>query len=233
MIIKKIKLEIRPQTVEEEFDYLWWILKEMSFFRKNNYTVELPSHPIFLKLAQKSPKFGKINKAGLFDLFKKEIYDPSFFKKGIATLESYRPIFNKAISRFIEMNQKWGFKIFSKYSVLLTRYGPGGNYYPDEGKILTITNIDGDLKESCLGEALIHEIIHIGIEENIINSFSLNNWEKERLVDLICKLKFKDILSGYRLQKMGEKKIDSYITLESIENLPKVIKKYVADFPRC
>lgn len=150
----------------------------------------------------------------------------------MATLESYRPIFNKVISRFIEMNKEWNFKIFPKYKVLLTRYGSGGSYYPDEGKLLTITNINGSLKESCPGEALVHEITHIGIEKNIVKKFKLTELEKERLVDLICKLKFSDILSKYCLQEMGEKRIDPYITLKSLKQLPKVIEKYVADFPR-
>ena len=229
---KEIGLEIRSQTAKEEYDYLWFVLNDMPFYKENNYTVELPDNPVFLELAKKSPKFGKINKKELFNLFKKEIYDTVFFKQGISRLESYRPMFDKAISKFIGMNQKWGFKIFPKYSVLLTRYGTGGSYYPDEGKILTITNFDGNLKESCPGESLIHEIVHIGIEKNIVNHFSLDNWEKEAVVDLICVLKFKDILPTYQIQKQGNKKIGNYITLKSINNLPKAIEKYVTDFPR-
>ena len=232
MMSKDIELEIRPQTTKEEFNYLWWTLEQIPFFKENKYIVELPDHPIFLELIKKSPKLGEVNKDSLFDLFQKEVYDLNFFKQGMITLESYRPMFDKAILKFIEMNKEWGFKIFPKYKVLLTRYGSGGSYYPDEGKILTITNIDGNLKESCLGEALVHEITHIGIEKNIVKKFKLTELEKERLVDLICKFKFKDILPKYCLQEMGEKKIDPYITLESLEQLPKVIEKYVTDFPR-
>ena len=228
----KIKLDIRSQTAKEEFDYLWYTLKQLPFFKKNNYTVELPNHPVFKKLAQKSPKFGKVDKDILFNLFKKEIYDPDFFKQGIVVLESYRPIFDKAILEFIEMNKKWGFKIFPKYNILLTRYGPGGSYNPDKANIIMMTSINGTFKKSHPEETVIHEIIHMGIEKNIVNCFGLNHWEKERLVDLICALKFGDILPNYQIQQQGNKKIDYYITSKSIDQLPKAVEKYVTDFPR-
>lgn len=234
--MKQIKdnliLDIRPQTAKEEYDYLWYTLKQLLFFKENNYTVELPNHPIFLELAEKSPNFGQVDKTSLFNLFKKEVYNPDFFKSGTVTLESYRPIFNEAISKFTEMNKKWGFKIFPKYSVLLTRYGPGGSYNPNKGSVIMMTNINGTFKKFHPEETVIHEIIHIGIEENIVSHFSLDHWEKEAVVDLICILNFKDILPNYQVQSQGNKKINDYITSISINQLPKAVKKYVTDFPR-
>lgn len=229
----KIKIDIRPHTAKEEFNYIWNLLEELPFIKKNNYTVKLPKHPVFLKLAQKSPKFGRVNKADLFDLFQKEIYDPDFFKQGIFLLKNYQSMFKKAISRFAQMNKKWGFKIFPKYRVLLTRYGLSGAYYPHEGKVIMMLGADGTFEKTLdPGETVIHEIIHTGIEENIINHFNLDHWEKERIVDLICILKFGDLLPNYQIQQQGNKNIDSYISLTSIDQLPQTMEKYVTDFTR-
>lgn len=230
--MSQIKLEIRPQTAKEEFDYLWYTLKQLPFFEENNYKVELPNHPVFQKLAEKSPNFSKVNKVSLFNLFKKEVYDQDFFKQGIITLESCRPIFDKAIPKFIDMNKKWDFKTFQKYNVLLTRYGPGGSYNPYQGKIIMMTDTDGSFKKFRPQETVIHEIIHIGIEENIVNHFVLNHWEKEALVDLICTLKFGDILPKYQMQSQENIKVNDYINLKSLDQLPKAIEKYITAFPR-
>lgn len=232
MKTKRIKLVIRPQTVKEEFDYLWYTLEQLPFFKKNNYTVELPSHPVFLELALRSSKFDKIDKTSLFDLFKKEIYDLNFFKQGLITIESYRPMFDMAISRFIEMNKEWGFKIFPKYTIALTRYGPGGSYDAHKGMVILMASISGTFKKFHPAITVIHEMVHMGIEENIVNHFILDHWEKEELVDMICALKFGDIWPNYQKQQSGNKKIDSYINSESIKDLPKAIEKYVINFPR-
>ena len=232
MTTNGIKLVIRPQTAKEEFDYLWYTLEKLLFFKENNYTVELPNHPTFLDLALKSIKFGKIDKTSLFDLFKKEIYELSFFKQGVVSLESYRSMFDIAISRFIKMNQEWGFKIFSKYTVALTRYGPGGSYDAHNGIVILMTKINGAFKKFNPDIVVTHEMTHMGIEENIIKRFALDHWEKEELVDMICILKFGDIWPNYQKQQSGNKKIDSYINSESIKDLPRAIEKYVINFPR-
>jgi len=59
-----------------------------------------------------------------------------------------------------------------------------------------------------------------------VDKFKLNHWEKERLVDLIVKIIFKEELPDYYLQKSGSTELDQYINLEAIKNLPEVISKY-------
>jgi len=224
----KIKINIRPHTAKEEFDYILHLLKQSAFFKKNNYTIELPKHPVFLKLVQKPPKLGRFCKADLFDLFQKEIYNPDFFKQGISLLKNYQSMFKKAIPRFIQMNKKWGFKIFPEYKVFLTRYGPGGAYYPHEGWVIMMLDVDGTFKKTeNPGETIIHEI-----RKNIVDRFNLDHYEKERLVDLICILKFGDLFPNYFIQQEVNKNIDSYVNSTSINQLPQTMEKYVTDFAR-
>jgi len=86
---------------------------------------------------------------------------------------------------------------------------------------------DGKFKKSYPAHTPVHEIIHIGIEENIVKRFKLTHEEKERLVDLIILKKFGNLLQGYQSQKIGNSKIDQYIANQALDDLPLAIKSYV------
>lgn len=75
-------------------------------------------------------------------------------------------------------------------------------------------------------------MIHMGIEENIVNHFRLSHWEKERVVDLMTKLLFGNLLPDYMLQDKGDKRVDPFVTVETLQDLPASIEKYVGEFPR-
>jgi membrane-associated protease RseP (regulator of RpoE activity) len=75
-------------------------------------------------------------------------------------------------------------------------------------------------------------MVHIGIHENIVKRFRLTHWEKERVVDLICSIKFGDILRGYRIQPRGERNLDAFVNEDSISNLPGAVEAYVERYPR-
>jgi hypothetical protein len=81
-------------------------------------------------------------------------------------------------------------------------------------------------------QTVVHEIVHLGIENSVVRKYKLNHWEKERLVDLVCQRKFGEIFPDYQLQEKGDSRIDSYITDEALNNLPLAIKKYVNAFSR-
>ena len=223
------KLIIRGQNLEEEFNYLWWVINDLPFYEKNNYTVSLPDNQSFLDLIKEK----KLNKEKLFKMFEEEIYNPKFFKLGIENLEKCRPVFDEASEIFGEMNKKWRFKLFEEYNVLLTAYGPGGSYNPcgNKARIVMLTTDDGKFKINAIHN-VIHEMVHLGIEDDIVEKFKLEHWEKEALVDSICILKFGSLLTNYRYQNNGNSKIREYINAETVENVPEIVKKYVNDYPR-
>lgn len=152
---------------------------------------------------------------------------------GVENLEKCRSVFNKASEIFEEMSKKWGFKLFEEYSVFLTAYGPGGNYNlcGDNPRIIMLTTIEGYFKVNLI-EHVIHEMVHLGIEEDIVEKFKLDHREKETLVDVICFLKFRELIPNYRFQLNENNKIREYINSKTVGNIPEIIKKYVTDYPR-
>ena len=87
---------------------------------------------------------------------------------------------------FEELKKIPSFHLRDVYTVFLTKYGVGGSYDAQSGKV--IVNIETRGKEKIIG-TIIHEIIHTGIEYLIV-SYGVQHWHKERLVDLIGKKYF-------------------------------------------
>lgn len=225
-------LIVRPQTPNEELDYLWMILENMPFFREHGYSVEVPDHPEFQKLTQIAPDFSNVNKQEIEKIFIKQCYDINFYNTGLSAIEAERTKIESIFPTLIEFNQKWGFKLFPKYTIALTMYGTGGMYDSDSGKITVTTTKDGQFRRPNPAYTPIHEIIHIGIEDNIIKKFDLTHREKERLVDLIIVEKFKDLLPDYQLQSFGDDNVDKYISNKTLNDLPLAVENYIKDFPR-
>lgn len=225
------ELIIRPQTPDEEMDYLWFVLQSVPFYREHKYTFEIPNHAEFKRLAQISPNFDGVDKDATKKLFVEELYDLKFYKPGLTALKAERARIEKAFPGMSEFNEKWGFKLFPQYRIVLTRYGSGGSYNPRTGVITIMTKEDGTFKKPA-AENSIQEMVHIGIESGIVKKYGLVHQEKERLVDLVTLRKFGHLLSNYQLQTRGDERIDPYITDEALNNLPIAVENYVKDFPR-
>ena len=73
---------------------------------------------------------------------------------------------------------------------------------------------------------IVHEIIHIGMEESIVKKFELTHVEKEGLVDSICANYFDDLLIDYVVQDRGDKKVFNLISKDNIMELSKIIEEY-------
>jgi hypothetical protein len=112
---------IRANTPREEYNYLWENLEMAVFFREHGYTLELPNHPLYREIARNAPNFEGVDRETLFETFKSEIYEPNFYKAGLAKLEGMRERIEQALPIFSQLSQAWGFKTFPKYQVCVTR----------------------------------------------------------------------------------------------------------------
>lgn len=230
--MQKPTVSIRIATPEEEFGNISHTVRNMAFFREHGYEVALPEHEKFKQfegLTTNSPQFDPIE---LHDVFVKKVYDQGNYEKGLAKAAHMTDVFKDAIPIFNDLKRRWGFKLLDHYDAILTLYGPGGHYNPQSGEIFLKTDPIGHFKRSDPAHTMIHEIIHIGIHDNIVEAFQLTHWEKERIVDLLLIYMFDNIIKDYKLQPKGEKNLDTFINKNSIMNLPATIQAYVEKYPR-
>lgn len=222
----KLEVIIRPQTAEEEFGYLKWVLGQLPWYAENGYTLGLPDSPLLRQPAKPEELADKLA------LFKAEEYKPEYFANGIQALEQNRWRIEAPLPTFLQLHEAWGFKVFPAYDITLTKYGPGGMYHEDTGRVVMLTTAQGTFKRGHPSHTPVHEMVHIGIEDGIVKHFGLSHWEKERTVDLIVFNLFGEVLPGYEPQDKGDRKIDPYVNTETIWHLPEAIGRFVAENPR-
>lgn len=136
-------------------------------------------------------------------------------------VENEKSSITPILPHLTQWHAQWRFRIFSTYTVFLTHYGTGGSYIHTCGAVILRTDRYNDFA------TIIHEIVYIGIEEVIVNKYKLSHWEKERVVDLICR----DILSvSDQMQRPHDRTIETlneFVTITTIDNLPKAIEEYL------
>lgn len=218
------KITVRPQTIEEELDRILFYLEKIDWYKQHGYNPQLPKGKDFTKPFSKSERQDKLRAL-------KPNYRTHIYKIGqnllTDSLESMKPIFNI----FNDLHRAWGFKVYPSYEVVLTRYGMAGSYDELTGKIIMKLKDDGTYTKPARN-TLVHEMVHIGIEDAIVAKFSLTQAEKERLVDSMVVCLFGEILTGYTTQSIGDTRIEPYAAADKMLNLPKSIKQYVKDYPR-
>ncbi len=225
------RIEVHIPTVDEETSYLWTIIQDIEFYDQYGYDIGLPSGDVIDDLIHKSRE-GHLTSEhyGLLEAFmKKDVYSESDYKKGYEKIQNALPRVNRMIDYISQGDRGWNFNIFEKYRVTLTLYGPGGSYDPDQGSILFYTTPEGKFKQYDDPRAiLIHEITHLGIEESIITEFNVPHGLKERIVDTFVYLNFHELLPEYRIQPMGDNRIDAELrTSSDLENLADIVERFI------
>lgn len=222
------KVTFRAQTKEEAFHFILYLSKKLSWFKQNGYTIPLPQHKAFDTLYIQG-KVARDEEELLRAVFYNEVYTVESFKNGLQSISQFQDTIKLVLGRLYTLHQNWGFTLLPAYEVILTLYGPGGNYWPDKGYVIIRVNENGSFNNKPVLDSIIHELVHIGIEKTIVTKFNLSHWEKERLVDLICSLYLKDLLPNYKMQKIENTKIDVFVNQAVIENnLPEVVEKFIA-----
>lgn len=226
----------RAETKEEAFQLVTYLINKIPWYNQNGYKISLPQHPEFKQFYQEPISMIEEQKSHLQELFDTEIYDISQFDKNLEIIRKTENMAKKALEKLAILEKNWGFVLKNQYDIILTLYGPGGRYHWDKDTgIVVITALPQPpfRTKKQFAKTIIHEIVHIGIERNIIRKYHLKHWEKERLVDLICSLYLKDILPNYQNQGKGDKNLDEFINETTIEqNLPAAIECFITKYPR-
>ena len=226
------RIQINIPTADAESDYIWNTLQNMPFFERNNYQISLPKGALIesLKDKSRSNNLTEEDRTNLKNFVRDSVYNKSDYQKGYEKIKNELTLINKMVRKVLRSKRNWSFKEFDVYQIDLTLYGPGGGYNPDEGIVLIYTTPNGGFKlYDNPANTIIHEIVHIGIEESIITNFKVPHQLKERIVDNIVSLTFKKYLPDYRIQDMGDKRIDPYLKKKKdIRNLNKFVAEIMS-----
>jgi len=76
---------------------------------------------------------------------------------------------------------------------------------------------------------MLHEAVHIGIENTIVSKYGLSHWTKERIVDQFMIRHFMDVCPDYRMQSNAETDIDIiFWEADTWDNLPERVRRYAS-----
>ncbi len=227
------RLTAATPSAQDEVNRIWADLQRIDWFDQYGYKPVFPSDPAIQPIIQKARDKRLENRdlENLSRIFTDGIYNHGDYEKGyVAVVASFRTV-EKALPSFQPYSDKWGFKIFSNYKVRLTLYGMGGSYNYRDGEIILLTNRDGKFQRGFNpSETIIHEAVHIGVEEAIIQRYSIDQPVKERIVDKFVLDHFLALVPGYVPQSVGDPSIDKYLTgADAWDDLPARIEKFKAN----
>lgn len=218
-------------SVEQETDYVWRTIRDIRFFEQHNYSVSLPAHPLIDSLLDRSRKQQLLDTdyLKLKALMEKTIYNTGDYQQAFEKIEAQKALIHKMLKEHAQLQLEWDFQSFEGYPIVLTLYGSGGSFDPDNGSILIFATTDGRFKQyDNPANTIIHEIIHIGIEYSIIQKYEVPHGLKERIVDHYVKLCFGSYLPDYRIQNMGDPTIDQqFKSKDSLKQLDQVVGNFL------
>lgn len=128
-----------------------------------------------------------------FSLYRNELYNKEQYLPFIQKVQAVLPMVQSCFYEIQQLKNHWGFEILPAYQIDLVAFSVGGKYFRDKQNIGHIILGFGNQWEdkSALAHIIVHEMIHLGIEDLIINPNHLKNppihqEEKERIVDNLC-----------------------------------------------
>lgn len=187
----------------------WYIANNRSnrldFYKAlNNPLIDLMCEDRNLSRAQMQQKY--------LERFTNELYDPALYTPAIEHITSLLPQIQSCYPRFEALHHSWGFKIMSHYQIDLDAFSMGGRYHTDDQKTGYVI-IGTNKKHFQMAALIVHEMVHLGIENLIINPENLKNppvlqEEKERIVDNLCIFAMDGLIEHVRYK--DEEKLSSY-----------------------
>lgn len=227
------RVNIAQPTIEQETSSIWRTINDIDFLEEQGYTISLPEDAVIDSLIVKSKRgnFSDKDFSVIYNLLETKIFNQNNYALAIEKTKKQIKLLNTLIAKIDATKSEWDwdFQMFDTYNVVFTLFGTGGSYDPDEGTITLLTNKAGEfVGYENPANTIIHEITHMGMEYSIVQKYNLPHGLKERVVDTFVFLMFKDQLPEYRIQNMGDKKIDEHLrTPENIQSLNAIISKFV------
>jgi hypothetical protein len=224
------KFIVHIPSAQEEAEYIFYLLNSAPFFERNGYNLSLPDNPFINSLKSKVYDGNSLDDndfAQLITLFKEKIYDRTDYYESFDIVKKAARAADTQIKIFEAYKQKWGFYIPNVYYVMLSSYGTGGEAFSDDVIVLKIST-DINLQRA-LG-SMLHEAIHIGIHESIIQKYDVPWQINERIVDHFVSRHFMRLVPNYRMQSVGNASIDIIFEDNDVfDHLPVRVGEFMND----
>ncbi|WP_281990064.1 hypothetical protein [Aquimarina aggregata] len=227
------RVEIVEPTIEQEATSIWRTINDITFFEKQGYKINLPKDSLIDSLITKSKNgtFGNEDFNTIYTLVETKIFDKKNYEPAIQKVTNQTELISSLVYEIDTSKHQWhwNFNMFDKYRIIFTLFGTGGSYDPDEGTITLLTNMKGDfMNYKNPVNTIIHEITHMGMEYSIVRKYNLTHGLKERIVDTFIHIMFKEQLPEYKIQNMGDTKIDKYFNQKKdIDSLNTTLSKFL------
>lgn len=227
------RIHVNIPSANEEAEYVWRTIQDIHFFDQHGYSISLPQGALIdsLQTKARSGSLGNSDFTRLQNYMQTSVYDANEYHAAYKIIEGRRSLINKMINEIDASEREWSFHSFPTYQINLTLYGPGGSYDPENGSILIYTTPTGDFKNyRDPANTIIHEVVHIGIEASIISKYNVSHPMKERIVDKFVLLNFQGYLPDYRIQNIGDARIDAHLSSrEDLASLSSIVEKVLRE----
>ena len=210
------KIVISIPSIEQEASYIWRTINDIEFLENMGYTISLPKDALIdsLVLKSKDKTFNDKDFSAIYQLLESKIYDKKDYEMAFQKVLAQKEVLDQIVQKMeaSKTNWDWNFKLYENYDIVFTLYGSGGSYDPNSGTVTLFTTKEGTFKNYINpANTIIHEITHLGMEESIVQKWKLSHIVKERIVDQFVYLMFKEQLPNYKVQNMGDTRIDEFL----------------------
>lgn len=224
-----MKIIIKHADAEEAWQHILQAHKRYQLKLKNfNYSpnVFIPNDIRMHEMFQQQ-KLSDEQIRHYHDIFINEIHNPILLTKQDENIKNAIPLFQETIEKSIKpLLKAWNATMPETLTILCT-YGFGAGYGTGKNARITLRVSNGKRIDFGICMIMLHEFVHILIEEQIIAKYNVPQDLKERIVDIIGLELF-----NKPAQPAFEKSFaNAYITTDAIKtDLPMAVARMMRDY---
>ena len=194
------------------------VVKKLDWYREHGYGPRLPAAEVVEACIR---AIASDAEGGVCASWERKVYEPGVFDAPLRALEAEKPIIEAGTEKLRRLAETWSFYLPDAIEILVTRYGVGGSYRRQEGQVLLRISEDGGLKTPAV--KAIHEIVHIGVEQSIVEAHALPHDEKEAVVDGII---VAHVFPDYAVQDRSNADLVKIVKRNVLGNLPEIVGEW-------
>lgn len=174
--------------IENEIQFAKNVMAKLDWYLENGY------QPLTPRGIDANSSLGDLENAAKEDFVESEKLFTTIEVEIAALLEKHKEVIDKFFANF-------GYEVPEKINVYFTSYGSGGSYYVPNGMSILIKNPVADIVR-----IIIHETVHLIIEKPLIQENKVPHFQKEMMVDILCRSSLlSTVVENDKIQKRSEK----------------------------